>query len=66
MGLGHARSSLGLHQKVQGVEMPEKGLEEGWTRSRAARSLGGKPWLLRRTQGARALLGRQWRAHQGF
>ena len=42
MGLGHTGSSLGLPQKVQGGEMPEKGLEEGWTRSLGGKVTGGQ------------------------
>lgn len=38
MGLRHARSSLGLDQKVQAGEKPEKGLEKGQVRSSRARS----------------------------
>lgn len=38
VGLRHARSSLGLDQKVRAGEKPKKGLEEGQARSSKARS----------------------------
>lgn len=40
VGLRRARSALGLDQKVQAGEKPEKGLEKGQTRSSRARSTG--------------------------
>lgn len=49
VGLGHARSSLGLDQKVQAGAGPEKGLEEGWVRF--PRSQGSVRWAARSLPG---------------